>query len=140
VKLTYACCLLALCCVGCKTAQGPTPGQGVRFKNAEITITPVWGNALPVTSPAAGPGMLDGAMSTGHVCTLWWKYVATTDIGDVYEFVIVPGWKGSEVTTQAKPGANEPRIIRHVGYTGAAMVVYQDATMKITMEPAPPQP
>lgn len=137
MRLTCTCFLLALCCVGCKTVQPPTPGQGVKFKNAEITIAPVWGNALPVTGPSAGPGGLNGSMTTGHVCALWWDYVATTEVGDVYEFVIVPGWKG---TSSTKPSANEPRIIRHVGYTGSTMVVYQDATVKITMQPAPPQP
>ena len=161
MRTICVCMFVALCCAGCSTpsAKAPAgkavapspqtrpaqmapapmasriPGQAVRFKHAVITITPAKASVGPVSMTGAGLGIVNGVMADGHVCAVWWDYVGTNEAGDGYDFVILPGWRGGELSVRTKPGAGTQRICQHVAYAGTAITVYEDDAMKITMQP-----
>ena len=133
--------LLILCCVGCKNTPAAVPGQSVEFPNAVITISGVGSDARPYSMPAAGPGVIEGAMTASvgnEKWALWWTYKGTADIGDIYEFIIVPGWKGTTLSSHTKPAPTEPQIVHALAYSGTAAILYVEEKGKITISPVKP--
>lgn len=82
-------------------------------------------------TPARGHRSEGGVSSCGYppfVTEVRWKFLQTTEFGDIYEFTRrLPAADGAEPQTQAKK----------VLYTGEEIIIFQDDSQKVGMTPTP---